>query len=131
MNPAPSTVESLAADLKDLGLQHGDVLMPHASMSRLGFVAGGVHAVVLAEWRQSEPPRGGIGASVRLPDGTSKWVAWVDILPDGDDFDRLGADFEASGAANDGRIGSATARLMSQRVLVDFATSWLANHRRD
>src|SRR3954454_11559128 len=30
----------------------------------------------LAEWRQESPPRGGRGAAVRRPDGTSEWVTW-------------------------------------------------------
>ncbi|WP_239175562.1 AAC(3) family N-acetyltransferase [Actinoplanes cyaneus] len=28
-----------------------------------------------------------------------------------------------------GRVGNATARLMSQPHLVDFATAWIATHR--
>jgi aminoglycoside 3-N-acetyltransferase len=84
----------------------------------------------LAEWRQKSPPRAVTGSSVRQPDGTEQWTEWVDVVPDEDDFERLGADFEATGAAATGRVGGATARLMSQRALVDFATAWMAAHRR-
>jgi aminoglycoside 3-N-acetyltransferase len=256
----PCTVESLATDLRELGVAAGDVLMLHSSMSGLGFVAGGVHAVVqallevlgpagtlvvpthtpencdpagwrnppvppdwwpvirdktpgfdpartptrwmgviaetvrtwpgairsdhpqvscaavgahatavvgvhqlddahgersplgalyrldgkvlllgcgyssntslhLAEWRQDAPSRGEISASMRQPDGTSRWVTWIDVLPDEDDFDELGADFDASGAVTRASVGNAQARLMSQRALVDFAVSWMATHR--
>ena len=38
----------------------------------------------------------------------------------------MGADFEATGAVRVGPVGSATARLMDQRALVDFATTWMA-----
>ncbi|WP_144124416.1 aminoglycoside N(3)-acetyltransferase [Catellatospora sichuanensis] len=83
----------------------------------------------LAEWRQQEPPRIGTGSSVRRPDGTSHWVTWTDVDPDESDFARLGADFEATGAVCLGRVGSAVARLMRQRTLVDFATEWMATLR--
>ncbi|TDB90285.1 AAC(3) family N-acetyltransferase [Micromonospora fluostatini] len=84
----------------------------------------------LAEWRQASPPRAGTGSSVRQPDGTSRWTTWVDVVTDESDFDRLGADFEATGAAVVGPVGGATARLMSQPALVDFATAWMAANRR-
>ena len=48
---------------------------------------------------------------------------------DASDFVPLGAAFEATGAATIGTVGSATARLMDQRALVDFATTWLAGNR--
>ena len=83
----------------------------------------------LAEWRQASPPRATTGSAVRLPDGTSRWTTWTDVVTDEDDFDRLGADFEATGGATIGRVGNATARLMRQRTLVDFATAWMATSR--
>lgn len=83
----------------------------------------------LAEWRQTSPPRATTGSSVRRPDGTSRWTTWVDIVTDESDFDRLGADFEAGGRATIGQVGNATARLMSQPALVDFATAWMAANR--
>lgn len=69
------------------------------------------------------------GSAVRLPDGTSRWTTWTDVVTDEDDFDQVGADFEATGATTTGRVGTATARLMSQRTLVDFATAWMAANR--
>ena len=83
----------------------------------------------LAEWRQASPPRAVTGSAVRLPDGSSRWTTWTDVVTDEDDFDRLGADFEATGDATTGRVGSAPARLMRQRALVDFATAWMAANR--
>ena len=83
----------------------------------------------LAERRQEAPPRGVTGSSVRQPDGTSRWIAWDDVLTNEDDFEQLGADFEASGGATIGKVAGAPARLMPQRALVDFANKWMAAHR--
>lgn len=45
---APVTVQSLASDLRKLGLTSGSVVLVHSSMSRLGWVCGGPGAVILA-----------------------------------------------------------------------------------
>lgn len=258
--PAPHTVASLAADLRTLGLAPGDLVLLHCSQRRIGFVAGGTHAVVqamldvlgpggtlvvpthtpdntdpafwrhppvpptwwpairdetpgfdpartpsrwmgavaeavrtwpgavrsdhpqvsfaalgahaddivrghrlddalgersplgaiyrldgkvlllgcghdsdtslhLAEYRQASPPRSPTGSSVRQPDGSSRWTAWIDVETDESDFTELGEDYDATGATSIGRVGNATGRLTFQRDLVDFATAWLATHR--
>lgn len=44
----PSTKASIVAGLRALGVEPGSTLMVHASLSQLGFVAGGAHTVVLA-----------------------------------------------------------------------------------
>lgn len=44
----PATVGSLVSDLRALGVADGMTLMVHSSLSSIGFVAGGAHAVVLA-----------------------------------------------------------------------------------
>ena len=44
----PASVTTLVADLRSLGLAVGDVVIVHTAMSRLGWIAGGAQALVLA-----------------------------------------------------------------------------------
>ena len=44
----PATVESLVRDLRSLGLRAGMTVMVHSSLSQIGYVSGGAHAVVEA-----------------------------------------------------------------------------------
>jgi aminoglycoside 3-N-acetyltransferase len=83
----------------------------------------------LAETRLANPPRTTSGASVLKPDGSNAWVTWDEVATDEDDFDDIGAAFEATGQVSTGRVGEATAQLMSQRALVDFAHEWITAHR--
>src|ERR671910_927374 len=46
--PEPRTRLSLAADLRQLGLEPGALVIVHSSLSSLGWVCGGSEAVVLA-----------------------------------------------------------------------------------
>ena len=54
-----------------------------------------------------------------------------DLAMDSDVFPAIGAAFEAQEHApvRIARVGSATARLLPQRAVVDFTQSWLAAHR--
>ncbi|MGG1554359.1 aminoglycoside N(3)-acetyltransferase [Paenibacillus ferrarius] len=45
---APITVSSMIRDMKELGVQEGDTLLVHASLSSMGWVCGGAQAVVQA-----------------------------------------------------------------------------------
>ncbi|MBP1987823.1 aminoglycoside N(3)-acetyltransferase [Halolamina salifodinae] len=42
----PVTADSIAADLRDLGVEAGDTLLVHSALSELGWVVGGPQAVV-------------------------------------------------------------------------------------
>ncbi|HET6530251.1 MAG TPA: AAC(3) family N-acetyltransferase [Actinoplanes sp.] len=97
----------------------------------LGVGHGNNTSLHLAETRRPDPPRHTTGAVLRRAGdgGTGQWVTWTEVDPDESDFAQLGEAFDATGATRVGRVGEATARLMSQRALVDFGVRWLAGHR--
>lgn len=84
----------------------------------------------LAEYRSGVRPRAPQSGPV-LVDGQRQWLTWDDIDLDPDDFPAVGSGLEGSGAVRLGPVGNATARLMRQRVAVDFATAWLGRHVRE
>lgn len=258
---APATVTSLVGELRSLGVEEGATLMVHASLSRLGFVVGGAHAVVTAlrttvgdrgtivmpthstdltdpaAWRNPPVPEAwwesiraemppydpimtptrymgavvecfrhvdgvvrsghptvsasaagpnaavitadhrladGLGehspqarlydldghvlllgvshanntslhlaerrsapadaatfsqASPMAVDGERQWVTYECLDDDPSDFEAIGEAFAATGAESSGPVGAGTGRLMRSRDLVDFATSWMNEHR--
>ena len=84
----------------------------------------------LAEGR-AKIPHGTIhlGAPI-MEDGTRYWRSFDDIDWDDSDFTALGADFaRETGQQVEGKIAKATALLMPQRALVDYAITWLEQHR--
>lgn len=44
----PNTVESIYLDLKNLGVEEGDIILVHCSMSKIGWICGGEVAVIQA-----------------------------------------------------------------------------------
>ncbi len=84
----------------------------------------------LAEYRARIPHRTmRTGVPMRV-DGVRRWVAYDDIDWDDTGFVPLGADFAAeTGLQGEGKVADATALLMPQRALVDFAVGWLERER--
>lgn len=83
----------------------------------------------LAECRQPQLRTHTTGSSIRLPGGGSSWTTWSEVEADAADFDQIGAAFEETGAVTIAPVAAATARLMSQREAVDFATAWIRANR--
>ena len=83
----------------------------------------------LAECRRARPAMADHGAAVRDPDGNGRWVTWKGPDADASDFAEIGAAYAADGPVTTGLVGNATAHLMPQRDVVDFATDWMDRHR--
>ena len=85
----------------------------------------------LAEYRAAYPGKRVITSSAPiLVNGARQWVTFQGIDLDEADFPQIGAAFaETTGLVRQGKVGQATALLMPQRPLVDFAVQWRAAHR--
>ena len=86
----------------------------------------------LAEYRASWPAkRHATFASLSRSTARARWLEVDDLDFDDSDFARLGEDFERdTGAVFVSNVGAATARLMRQRALVDYAADWMGRFRR-
>jgi aminoglycoside 3-N-acetyltransferase len=62
-------------------------------------------------------------------DGAVEVVEYEDPATDSSDFATLGRAFEAEVGLAEASVGSATAKLVDQRVLVDFGVDWLKANR--
>ncbi len=63
-------------------------------------------------------------------DGVRQWVTMRDIDEDTSDFVTVGAQFaQDTGLVRQGQVAKATALLMPQRGLVDYAAAWMTRHR--
>lgn len=84
----------------------------------------------LAESRAEYPSkRTRSQGSPMLIEGRRRWVEYTELDFDDSDFEKLGLEFAATGLEQSGRVGVGTARLMRQRLLVDFAVEWFVRNR--
>lgn len=101
-----------------------------ASVLLLGVGHANNTSLHLGEYRANYPRKRTITRhSPILVDGQRRWTAWEDLDSDDSDFELLGADFAATGQVTAGVVGAGTARLMGQRQVVDFASTWFNDHR--
>jgi len=86
----------------------------------------------LAEYRAAWPGKRTVRPSApMMVDGNKRWIDWDDIEIDDHDFATIGDRFaHQSGLQREGLVGQATAMLLPQRPLVDFAVTWMAEHRK-
>ena len=82
----------------------------------------------LAEYRAPAVRRSEDGAPI-VEGGQRVWKTYTDIELNEDVFGQIGADFEKAVGVRSFGVGSAQARLFSQRRAVDFAQEWLAQRR--
>jgi aminoglycoside 3-N-acetyltransferase len=96
-----------------LGIGHNKNTSLHVAEGRAKIAHGTIHL-----------------GSPMIVDGVRQWMPFDDIDWDDSDFDKLGADFaRETGQQHEGKIAKATALLMPQRVLIDYAITWLEQHR--
>ncbi len=85
----------------------------------------------LADYRADYPfKKSETNGSSMLVNGRRQWVTYHDEAIGMEDFAAIGTSFEQE--TNEvivGKVAKATARLMRQRVLVDYAVRWLETHR--
>ena len=62
-------------------------------------------------------------------EGKRVWKAYETLFVDGNDFEKIGEDYEKAYVVPGVRIGNALVRLMYQRELVDFAVKWMETNR--
>ena len=96
-----------------LGVNHGNNTTLHLAEDRADFAG---------KCRYDE------GAPVVI-DGSRRWQTFRPLKVDDHDFAELGEAYAAAGTETQGRIGSASARLMKVRELVEFAVPWLERNR--
>jgi aminoglycoside 3-N-acetyltransferase len=85
----------------------------------------------LAEYRAAYPGRRweDQGSPV-LVNGVRRWARYQKLTGDASDFEQLGADFAVeTGLERRGLVGATQSRLMAQRAVVDYAVTWMEQHR--
>jgi aminoglycoside 3-N-acetyltransferase len=99
-----------------------------AKVLLLGVGFGSCTAFHLAEYRIPNPPMFEFGTAMHTAHGR-RWITWVDVATNSDDFTDLGAAYEQASAVTVGKVGEADCRLFPVRDAVAFAVWWLAEHR--
>jgi aminoglycoside 3-N-acetyltransferase len=82
-----------------------------------------------AEYRVPAMHRSEDGAPI-VEGGKRVWKTYTDIELNEEVFGQIGADFERAVGLRSFGVGSAQAKLFSQRRAVDFAREWLAQRLR-
>lgn len=101
------------------------------SVLLLGVGHGNNTSIHLAEYRADYPNKKTVrmGAPI-VQDGKRQWVWFHDINFDDSDFEMIGTAFaKNTGLVVVGKAGLATAKLMPQRDLVDYAIRWMEGNR--
>ncbi|SEO81591.1 aminoglycoside 3-N-acetyltransferase [Halogranum amylolyticum] len=83
----------------------------------------------LAEYRAEYAKEYRTKGAPALVDGERRWLTYEDLEIDSEDFPEIGEAFEAAVGLVEGEVGTATAKLVDQRSLVDFGVEWMAENR--
>ncbi len=84
----------------------------------------------LAEFRASYPGKRNLRTgSAMLVDGRRQWVEYETLLTDPEDFGEIGEAFDRAHNIAVRQINDAPVRFFRQRLVVDFAVTWIEQHR--
>ena len=84
----------------------------------------------LAESRANYPGKKMVpGGSAMLVDGRRQWVTYESMDINTDDFGELGAAFDNAHDIAVQQINDAPVRFFKQRLVVDFAVTWMERNR--
>lgn len=83
----------------------------------------------LAEYRVHQTHQVIKQGAPMVVNGEREWVMFDTLDYDTDDFDDVGVAAGEMGIEHVGKVGAATARLLSQPRLVDFAVTWFSTNR--
>lgn len=103
----------LDAQVLLLGVDHGSNTSLHLGEHR-------------AEWKGKTNVETG---APMIVEGERRWVTESDLDIDESDFAAIGDAFAASGGEDTFAVANATARRCRVRAVVDFAASWISEHR--
>jgi aminoglycoside 3-N-acetyltransferase len=87
-------------------------------------------ALHLAEYRYMPSPPMQTYACVVATGGRRYWTAYRDVVLDDKEFEDIGESLAAKVSVRRGCVGNAECRLLSLPDAVDFASEWMAKHRR-
>jgi len=96
----------------------------------LGVGHGNNTSLHLAEARADFPKKKLRNGSPMLVEGGRQWVVYDEDEINSSDFEKIGAAFAETGQEREGNAGGGSARVMSQRAVVDFALAWMNANRR-
>jgi aminoglycoside 3-N-acetyltransferase len=101
-----------------------------AAILMVGVGYAACSALHLAEYRYTSRPPTRVYKCVVSTDGERHWTDYRDVVLDDEEFGLIGRRAcEMLGCIN-GLVGAADCRLMPMGDIVDFATGWMARHRR-
>jgi aminoglycoside 3-N-acetyltransferase len=102
-----------------------------ASLLLLGVGYSACSAFHLAEYRYSNSPPKMLYSCVAHVGGPARWIGYIDVVLDDQDFGEIGKDLESRRAilVKKGNMGNAESRLIPMVQAVDHARDWMAQHR--
>ena len=96
----------------------------------IGVGHGNNTSLHMAEFRAEWPGKPYIKTgSAMWVNGERQWVEYEALDIDDDDFEQIGAAYEAQYLIKLGKVGNAEVRFFRQRPIVDFAVEWMEQHR--